>query len=40
VTKMLIPSDAVPPRLYGSPEIHVQNTLLWPIIDVIGTPTY
>jgi hypothetical protein len=28
VTKMLIPSDAVPPRLYGSPEIHVQNTLL------------
>ncbi|XP_020295119.1 uncharacterized protein LOC109860447 [Pseudomyrmex gracilis] len=37
---VLIPRNAVPPRLYGLPKIHKNNIPLRPIVSAINSPTY
>ena len=38
--KCLCKSEALPPRLYGLPKIHKDQTPLRPIVSAIGSPTY
>ncbi|XP_020297813.1 uncharacterized protein LOC109862232 [Pseudomyrmex gracilis] len=40
LSDMLIPRNAVPPRLYGLPKIHKSNIPLRPIVSAINSPTY
>lgn len=38
--KTVIPRASVPPRLYGLPNIHKDETLLRPIVNCIASPTH
>jgi hypothetical protein len=40
VTKKLVPSASVPPRLYSLPKIHKEKVPLCPVVNCIGSPTY
>ena len=38
--RKLYPTTETPPKFYGLPKVHKQNTLLRPIVSSIGTITY
>jgi hypothetical protein len=39
ITKKLIPTALVPPRLFGLPKIHKENVLLRPAVNCTVSPT-
>jgi hypothetical protein len=40
VIQQLRPQGSRPPRLYGHPNIHKEGVPLWPIVSIVGAPTY